>query len=254
MRLATGGDMLNFGYWTEKITEPIQAQEELCKVFANVSELNTAKTVVDIGSGLSAPSIYWKSQFDSLEITCLNINFNQLKQSSEIINRQSTDKIHLLNATSTILPFPDNSVDRVLALESAQHMKPLDNFLLESKRILKKDGILTLAIPVVVKEKINPIVNLGILAMTWSSEHYSIATITSTLKDCNFKILETQKIGPMVYGPLADYYSKNRDVLRKKILSKYPWYLENVLFKSLQKMKYVSQTNVIDYLLIKCKS
>jgi len=173
MRLATGGEMLNFGYWTEKITEPIQAQTELCKVFANLSELNTAKSAVDIGSGLSAPSIYWKSQFNSLDITCLNINFNQLKQSSEII-RQGSSEIHLLNATSTVLPFPNDSFDRVLVLESAQHMKPLGNFLSESKRILKKDGILTLAIPVVTKEKINPIVNLGLLAMTWSSEHYSI--------------------------------------------------------------------------------
>ena len=32
----------------------------------------------------------------------------------------------------------DNSVDRVLALESAQHFKPLSDFLSESKRILTK--------------------------------------------------------------------------------------------------------------------
>lgn len=259
MRLATGGDMLNFGYWTKKTTEPIQAQLELCKIFGSLADLQTAKKVVDIGSGLSAPSIQWKLQFNFLEIACLDINFNQLKQSSKIIkktlgssNGNSIDGMYLLNATSTSLPFTNESVDRVLALESAHHVKPFENFILESKRILKKEGILALAIPVVNK-RIAPIVKLGILSMTWSSEHYSIDYIKSSLMGCGFNILEIQKIGSMVYEPLADYYIENRRSLKNKILSKYPFYVEKILFRSLLKMKQVSETNVIDYLLIKCK-
>ncbi|MFQ6025710.1 MAG: class I SAM-dependent methyltransferase [Nitrosopumilaceae archaeon] len=258
MRLATGGDMLNFGYWTGKSREPIEAQIELCKVFGALADLQTGKRVVDVGSGLSAPSIQWKLQFNFLEITCLNINLNQLKQSSEIIrktlrksNGDFVDGMNLLNATSTSLPFMDESVDRVLALESAHHLKPLDNFISESKRILKKEGILALAIPVVNEKKI-PIVKLGLLSMTWSSEHYSIDYIKSSLTDCGFRILKIQKIGSMVYEPLANYYIENRNSLKNKILSKYPSYVEKILFKSLNKMKQVSERNVIDYLLIKC--
>jgi hypothetical protein len=55
-----------------------------------------------------------------------------------------------------------------------------------------------------------------------------------------------------VYGPLTDYYIKNRDVLRRKILKEYPSYLENILYKSLLKMKDASQKGIIDYALIKC--
>lgn len=259
MRVATGGDMLNFGYWTEKTKDPIQAQIELCNIFGRLADLQTAKKVVDVGSGLSAPAIQWKLQSDFLEITCLDINFNQLKQSSDIIkkslgnsNGDHIDGMYLLNATSTSLPFADESVDRVLALESAHHIKRLDNFISESKRILKKEGVLALAIPVVNK-KIVPIVKLGILSMTWSSEHYSIDYIKSSLTDCGFKIIEMQKIGSMVYEPLANYYIENRNSLKSKILSKYPSYVEKILFKSLVKMKQVSETNVIDYILIKCK-
>ncbi len=258
MRLATGGDMLNFGYWTENTKEPLQAQEELCKIFGKFSDLKTAKKVVDIGSGLAAPSIMWKSQFSPLDIVCLNINFNQLRQSTEIINKKlrksnevTVDGMYLLNATSTTLPFSKESVDRVLALESAQHIKPLKNFISESNRILKENGILTLAIPVV-NQKIIPILKLGTLAMTWSSEHYNVDQIKSSITNYGFRILELQKIGSKVYEPLANYYIKNRNMLKNRILSKYPSYLEKILFNSLQKMKQVSEANVIDYLLIKC--
>jgi ubiquinone/menaquinone biosynthesis C-methylase UbiE len=257
MRLATGGDMLNFGYWVEHTKEPLQAQEELCKIFGELSDLKTAKKVVDIGSGLAAPSILWKLQFCSIDIVCLNINFNQLKQSIENINKKlrkskesSVDGMHLLNATSTTLPFSNESVDRVLALESAQHIKPLENFISESYRILKKDGILTIAIPVVNLKK-KSILKLGTLAMTWSSEHYNVDQIKSSISKCEFNI-EFKEIGSKVYEPLANYYIKNRDSLKNKILSKYPSYIEKVLFSSLQKMKQVSETKVIDYLLIKC--
>ena len=255
MRLATGGDMLNFGYWTKNTKKPIDAQNELCKMFGEFSDLKSATNIIDIGSGFSAPAIIWKTQFSPLEITCVNINFNQLKQSSSRINESenSIDGINLLNSTLTSLPFPNESVDRILALESLQHVKHLENFISESKRILKKHGILAIAIPVITK-KITPIVDLGILSMTWSSEHYTTDYIKLLLIDNGFKILELQNIGPMVYDPLTNYYIRNRDDVKNKILSKYPSYVEKILFKSLQKIKQLSEKNVIDYVLIKCEA
>ena len=46
MQLATGGTMLNFGYWSSKHLDPISAQENLCDVFGNLSELSTAKMLL----------------------------------------------------------------------------------------------------------------------------------------------------------------------------------------------------------------
>ncbi len=111
---------------------------------------------------------------------------------------------------------------------------------------------MTIAIPVVTKE-ITPIFDLGILSMTWSSEHYTTDYIKLLLIDNGFKITELQKIGSSVYVPLANYYITNRDYIKNKILSKYPSYVEKILFKSLLKMKQLSEKNIIDYVLIKCK-
>ena len=59
-------------------------------------------------------------------------------------------------------------------------------------------------------------------------------------------------IGSDVFEPLANYYIKNRMRLKNKILTQYPPFVENLLFKSLLKMKKISHDKLIDYLLIKC--
>ena len=78
MQIATGGTMLNFGYWSSKHVDPISAQDNLCDVFGNLSELSTAKNAIDVGSGLSAPSKLWRDSFPDLNLYDVNINFKQL--------------------------------------------------------------------------------------------------------------------------------------------------------------------------------
>jgi len=246
MQLATGGNMLNFGLWNQNTKDPIEAQRELCTVVGNLAELDSAKTLVDVGSGFSAPAMQWRSMYDSLHITCVNINFHQLK--TPTIN----NNVSCVNSTSTTLPLANNCADRIIALESAQHFKPLTSFIRESKRILNKDGILVMAIPVTTDESLTSFMKLGILSFTWSSEHYGLDNIKSEITRAGFEINDIQKMGKNVYEPLADYYIENRDVLRNKILKEYPSYLENILFKSLLKMKDASQKGIIDYVLIKC--
>jgi len=250
MQLATDGDMLNFGYWSKETTSPIDAQNRLCDEIGKIAELNSAKTLLDIGSGLSSPAIMWNMLYPDIDISCLNINYDQLQLAQKIVNEKTTNRtIHKINSTSTVLPFLTNSVERIIALESAQHFKPFNDFITESHRVLKKDGILTIAIPVV-KNKSN-IRNLGVLALTWSSEHYSEYFVINEITK-KFKLIKKIEIGSNVFEPLASYYFKNRKMLQNKILTHYTSFVENMLFKSLLKMKKASDEGVIDYLIIKC--
>ncbi len=244
MQLATGGSMLNFGYWNNENFDPISAQKNLCSYFAKMAELETAKTIVDVGSGLSAPAIFWRNNFENLSIYCVNINYSQLLYSGTQKN------IEFVNSSSTKLPFSDNSVDRVLALESAQHFKPISEFISESKRVLSNSGLLVLAIPVTLNA--SSISKLGILKFTWSSEHYSLEQIRQVITLGGFKISEERLIGSFVYDPLADYYLQKRKQLKELILQQYPQYVETLLFKSIQKMKKASKEKIIDYVLLKC--
>lgn len=245
MQLATGGSMLNFGYWDQNTVEPISAQENLCSYFGSMAELENAKTIVDVGSGLSAPAIFWGNNYDNLKIFCININYNQLSFSGPQKN------IEFINSTSIKLPFSNSSVDRVLALESSQHFKPLKDFILESNRILKSNGLLTLALPVTLQH--TSLFKLGILKFTWSSEHYRLDYVKELVKSCGFTIQHEKLIGRNVYPPLADYYIENRDKLKQLILQKYPKYVEEILYRSILKMKKASEQKIIEYVVLKCK-
>jgi len=249
MQLATGGSMLNFGHWKKDEGSPVDAQKRLCDEVGKLAELSSANSLLDVGSGLSSPTIRWATSYPDIDILCLNINYMQLQLAKKTISKKTSSSIiHGINSTATKFPLSSNSMERIIALESAQHFKPFSSFISESYRVLKKDGILTFAIPVTKK---NSNIKLGILALTWSSEHYSNDFIISKTRQ-KFKIIKKIEIGSNVFEPLANYYIKNRYSLKKNIQTQYPSYVESILFKSLLKMKKASHEKLIDYLLIKC--
>ena len=251
MQISTGGNFLNFGYWDESTKNPVDAQSNLCNTVGKMAQLNDAKKILDVGSGFSEPALLWKKNYPDLDITCLNINSNQLKSANKILDKTES-KINLLNSTATKIPLANESCDRVIALESAQHFKPIHEFISEAKRVLKKNGFVILAIPVLLKPTKMDILKIGILKFTWSSEHYDFETIKKSINDSGLNIIETQLIGSKVYSPLADYYIKNHEFLRSKILKRYPSYVEKILFKSMLKMKEAAIDQTIEYALVKC--
>lgn len=251
MQISTGGNFLNFGYWDESTKNPIDAQSNLCNTVGKMAQLDDAKKILDVGSGFSEPALLWKKNYPDLDITCLNINSSQLKSANKI-SEKTGYRINLLNSTATKIPLASESCDRVIALESAQHFKPIHEFVSEASRVIKKDGFVILAIPVLLKPTKMDILKIGILKFTWSSEHYDYDTIKKTITDAGLKIIETQLIGSKVYSPLADYYIKNHESLRTKILELYPSYVEKILFKSMLKMREASLGHTIEYALVKC--
>ncbi|MED5543250.1 MAG: methyltransferase domain-containing protein [Thermoproteota archaeon] len=244
MEVSTGGDMLNFGFWDESTPHPIDAQKRLCTMMGDMAQISSAEMIADVGSGILGPAKIWISQYPSLHISSVNVNFSQLAS-------VEPDNISKLNSTARMLPFSNSSLDRVIALESAQHFKPVGDFFSESYRVLKDDGILALAIPTATDD--SSLSNLGILKFTWSSEHYSQKNILDEISKNGFEVIESSDIGKNVYPPLAQYYINNRDELRKKILSRYSKYVEKILFESMKKMQSASENGLIGYSMLKCK-
>jgi ubiquinone/menaquinone biosynthesis C-methylase UbiE len=294
MRIITKDYFLNFGYWNKGINSPREAQRRLCSLIAEVSNLYSARTVLDVGSGFSVPAIYWKSLFNSLNIVCVDVNLRQLKfgvslqddlkekkiaspllkdntrefKSSlemELPHQKDTEELFFVNATSSALPFADNSVDTVIALESAQHFKPLSDFFMESNRVLETNGIFVTAMPVIhnqhrlhgndifseVISSVYSLFKLGILSFTWMSEHYDLNYIKSQIVNAGFQLKETKLIGSDVYEPLSNYYIQNREKLQNAVLKEYPSHVEKILYKSISKMNELSEERVIDYAIIR---
>lgn len=261
MHIATGSYMLNFGYWSDGIRDPLEAQNNLCKITGKIAELESAENLIDVGSGLSLPAIFWKNVYSRLDIYCININrdhlifANKLKEKHFQKNIKEKNDICLLNGTANKLPFNKESIDRIVALESAQHFRPLIEFIKEIKYILKSNGILVIAIPVItnLSGSIKTLIKLGLLSFTWASEHYLLNEILSILNLQKFKIIEVHNIGSLVYNPLSQYYIENRKQFQTKIASEYGSFLEYILYKSILKMDKLSKNKIIDYVIIKSK-
>ena len=277
--------MLNFGYWTRSTTSPIEAQIELCKLVGEFANLKSAKKVIDIGSGFCAPAILWKSMYNNLDIVCIDVNFNQLAIALEIpitttiaktdlfyvVNKNVVNKnveltksISLVNAAVTRLPFAINSVDTIIALESAQHFKPLTAFLRDCRRVLTPNGLLVVAIPVLGRNLSNEsiilqLAKLGILYFIWASEHYSLDNIKLAMATEGFEIQDVEHIGHSLYEPCANYYIQNRQILRQRLKIKtlshakslIIEFVERIIYISALKMKDSSQKEIIEYVLIK---
>lgn len=237
--------MLNFGYWDDSTDTPLAAQQKMSLLFANFAKLEPHQRVIDVGSGHGLPAQLWQKKYSPLDITSLNINHTQLQNSPSDVGR--------LCATATILPFADSCVDRVIALESAQHFQPLTFFISESFRVLKNSGHMVLAIPVMSQKYFLPLAKLGLLSMTWSSEHYTQNYVLDSISRTGFEITSVQNIGSKVYVPLANYYHNNRESIGKILATSYPKYVESILYKSIMKMKQVSENKTIDYILVSAK-
>jgi SAM-dependent methyltransferase len=296
VQVATGenNNMLNFGYWTQKTNSPLKAQEDLSTLVGKFADFQSAERVVDVGSGFSAPAIHWKLTYDFLDVLCVDINPQQLYTARRILipprrtkitttsddstsiadveaRRQTTavlggDVISLVNATATKLPFIDGCVDRIVALESAQHFNQPEYFFRESKRILNPAGLMVIAIPIIDSNNMNgtssliqQFRNLGILYFSWASEHHTIENIKSSITSEGLNIEHIKCIGQHVYEPLTNYYIHNRKLLKRTVRKSLASYtqvilfeiVENIVYRSALKMKDLSKKGIIDYVLVR---
>lgn len=239
MQIGANTKMLNFGLWKNSTILP-DAQKEMSEYAADFGEFSLASKVLDVGSGFCIPATIWKERFPHLEVFCLDVNFSEL-------NNGSNHVISQINSSSNNIPFAEKSFDRIIALESAQHFVPLEKFFGEARRVLSDDGKLILAIPVT---RDSSAVRLGILNITWLSKKYTENHVLDVIRQAGFSLKNQESIGNLVYEPFANYYMQNRDSLKEKLVSTYSGNVENLTFKSMKKMKALSEKKIIDYLLL----
>jgi ubiquinone/menaquinone biosynthesis C-methylase UbiE len=274
--------MLNFGYWLNNSNDPVNAQHELSTIFGKFAKFDTVKMIADVGSGFSAPAVQWRSEYPHLKILCIDINYTELNTAKKMVifppsnpSHTSSDRISLINASSAMLPFGKEKLDMIVAFESAQHFQSIAKFLEVSRAILKPDGLVVLAIPVIdlkllemgknqnvsVVKKLRLMKKLGILYFSWASQHYDIDTISISIRNHGYQVQEFQQIGHQVYEPLAEYYVRNRANIRNRLIQSFSSYKQRIFFevveylvyRSALKMKDLSINGILDYVLIRAK-
>ena len=113
--------------------------------------LSPEKKVLEIASGSGGPAVFMAKE-TGCHITGIDVNENGIENSKKLARENGLNEKmkFFLGDASAPLPFPDESFDVVISIDSMNHLKDRSKVLKELRRVLKKDGKLLFTDAVVV--------------------------------------------------------------------------------------------------------
>ena len=144
--LASGRPLwLNLGYWEHARTYA-DAAAALARRVADRARLAASDRVLDAGFGFGEQDLLWVREYGVAHITGLNPMPLQVEVARKrAADAQLAERIDFRIGSATEIPLPGDSVDKVIALESAFHFDPRERFFTEAFRVLAPGGRITTA-------------------------------------------------------------------------------------------------------------
>ena len=131
---------LNLGYWKHAETYPEAAAALACLV-ADAAHLCADDELLDVGFGFAEQDFLWLERYGVKRIAGLNITPLHVERANERVKQRGLEgRMDLRLGSATDIPFPDQSFDKVTALESAFHFDTRDDFFREAFRVLRPGG------------------------------------------------------------------------------------------------------------------
>jgi len=111
---------------------------KLCKFLFEKFDLKEGMSLLEIGCGRCETLNKFKE---------LKLNVTGLDVSKEAISFSDGVVVKICNIEKQKIPFEDNTFDIIFSKSLIEHLSEPDNFLKESRRVLKKNGILITMVP-----------------------------------------------------------------------------------------------------------
>lgn len=148
------GGYINFGFWkgidleVENISvdDRIRSSENLYNYVFEKLSLQNQSEVLEVGSGQGYGCVMLNNKFKVHKIIGLDSTREQVERSiakhSEIL--KSSSRMRFIVGKAEEIPLPNNSFTQVFSVEAAQHFVSINDFLSETYRVLKPNGVLVL--------------------------------------------------------------------------------------------------------------
>ncbi len=130
---------LHFGYYDEKATNHHRSVIRANEVLAEWGNIQQGSIIIDAGCGLGHSTLWLAEHYNAL-VTGITIVPKQVETMQKFIARKGIKNVSFLEASYFNMPFEDNSVDVVWAMEAVCHAKDKSHFYKEAYRILKPGG------------------------------------------------------------------------------------------------------------------
>lgn len=133
------GDYLNYGYWTEGVTNGTEASEAMLERLLSTVPKKEG-IMLDVACGLGATSRYLTNYYPAENIIGINISDDQIRHCAE---KLPGARFEVMRAED--LAFEDESIDNIICIEAAFHFETRLDFLKEAHRVLKPGGRILLS-------------------------------------------------------------------------------------------------------------
>ena len=130
---------LHFGYYDEKATNHHRSVIRANEVLAEWGDIQQGSTIIDAGCGLGHSTL-WLAEHYNANVTGITIVPKQVETMQKFIEKKGIKNVSFLEASYFNMPFEDNSVDIVWAIEAVCHAKDKSQFYKEAYRVLKPGG------------------------------------------------------------------------------------------------------------------
>jgi ubiquinone/menaquinone biosynthesis C-methylase UbiE len=138
---AAWGDSMHFAVFSgdEPRPEAVAATE---RMLADEGEFGPLTSVLDVGCGTGGPALSIAG-YSGAHVTGIDLVPRQIKRARERAAECGlADRTHFEVADATQLPMPDETFDRVYAIESAYHAADKPRFYAECARVLRPGGLM----------------------------------------------------------------------------------------------------------------
>jgi microcystin synthetase protein McyJ len=183
------GGYLTFGLWKnyttgERITKYEEAAENLYEELARRGNITKDSQLLDVACGMASQDVYLYNRFGcnitAVDLLDKHISIGQQK----MIKRGLQDKVKLVHASATNLPFANESFTHVMCAEGGPHMHTREQFWRETMRVLKPGGVFTFSETTITDPNPNFIVRLMYRAVgyLWRCSHDNFYDNTEYIK------------------------------------------------------------------------
>jgi O-methyltransferase StaMB len=136
------GYNIHFGYWDDPSSQPtiVESTDRLTEVVISRFDVGAGDHVLDVGCGFGEPAIRL-ARSTGASVTGISVSALHIESANERARREGlSEEVRFQYADAMNMPFPSDTFDAVLALESMQDMPDRGQVLRECARVMRSGG------------------------------------------------------------------------------------------------------------------
>ena len=142
---------VHWGYWSDpraatgKEEDFRHAMGRLDDLLLEAAGVSRCQKLLDAGCGFGGTLDSINRRLTGMDLVGVNIDPRQLDIARKQVSARPGNRVEFVEADACVLPFPDASFDRALAVECIFHFPSRQAFLKEAARVLAPGGLLALS-------------------------------------------------------------------------------------------------------------